>query len=109
MAVITPAVSRAFLTSVKLPAAPARRRALADQPPLQLKATDAQSLVVGSGLVVAAENVPAQVREDLVNCSLFAQLVASGAAGSSGDVARWYEAYFGALSTLGWAQSETQF
>jgi hypothetical protein len=109
MTLITPAVSRAFVENVKLPAAPARRRALADEPPLQLKATDAQSLVVGSGLVVAAENVPVQVREDLINCSLFAQLVASGTAGNSGDVARWYEAYFGALTTLGWAQSDTQF
>src|SRR5512139_3479053 len=109
MAVITPAVSRAFVKSVKLPAAPPRRRAVADEPPLQLKATEAQSLVVGSGLVVAAENVPVQIREDLINCSLFAQLVAGGTAGNSGDVARWYEAYFGALTTIGWAQSDAQF
>jgi hypothetical protein len=109
MAVITPATSRAFVKSAKLPAAPPRRRALADEPPLQLKATDAQSLVVGSGLVVAAEKVPVQVREDLINCSLFAQLAATGTVGGSGEVSRWYDAYFGALTTLGWAQSETQF
>jgi hypothetical protein len=109
MAVITPAASRAFVKNVKLPAAPPRRRALADEPPLQLKATDAQSLVVGSGLVVAAESVPVQVREDLINCSLFAQLAATGTVGDSGEVSRWYDAYFGALTTLGWAQSDTQF
>lgn len=109
MAVITPATSRAFIDRVRLPAAPARRRGIADEPPIELKATEAQSLVVGSGLVVAAENVPVQVREDLVNCSLFAQLAATGAVGGSGEISRWYDAYFGALTALGWAQSDTQF
>ena len=82
MPVITPAISRRFVQSVKLAPAPAppapRARALGDTPPIELKASEAQTLVVGSGLIVAAENVPVQTREDLVNCTLFAQLAASG-------------------------------
>ncbi len=81
MPVIAAALSRAFVEGVKLPDAPRRAatRSVSDTPPLELKATDAQSLVVGSGLIAAAENVPQQTREDLVNCTLFAQLAASGA------------------------------
>jgi hypothetical protein len=109
MAVITPAISSAFVQSVKLPAAPRRTRALADTPPVELKATDAQSLVVGSGLIVAAANVPVQTREDLINCTLFAQLAASGTVSDPTQVSKWYDAYFRTLTALGWAQSDTQF
>ena len=111
MSVISPALSRAFIEGVKLPAMPrrGRERALEDTPPVELKTTEAQSLVVGSGLIVAAENVPAQTREDLVNCTLFAQLAASGAVGDPRRVSEWYDAYFKALLALGWSQSDTQF
>jgi len=66
-------------------------------------------MVVGSSLIVAAERVPVQTREDLVNCTLFAQLAASGEVGDPTKVGRWYDAYFRALTALGWAQSATQF
>jgi len=109
MAVITPAISRAFVTSAKLAAAPRRTRTLADTPPVELKATEAQSLVVGSGLIVAAENVPVQTREDLINCTLFAQLSASGTVPDPTQVSKWYAAYFKTLTALGWAQSDSHF
>ena len=115
MALITPAISRAFIEGVRLPAAPRRgrdspgRRALADTPPLELKSNDAQSLVVGSGLIVAAENVPVETREDLINCTLFAQLAATAAVADATRVRQWYDAYFKALMALGWAQSATEF
>jgi len=109
MTIITPDITRQFIREVRLPAVPRRRRALADEPPIELKATEAQSLVVGSGLIIAAENVPVQTREDLINCTLFAQLAASGAVSSPKEVAEWYDAYFRTLTALGWAQSDTQF
>jgi len=80
-----------------------------DTPPVELQSREAQTLVVGSGLVVAAEHVPQQTREDLVNCTLFAQLAASGAVGDPEKVNDWYSAYFRALTALGWAQSDSQF
>jgi hypothetical protein len=76
---------------------------------VQLKANEAQTLVVGGGLIVAAEKVPAQTREDLINCTLFAQFAASGEVGDSTRVNEWYNAYFRALTVLGWAQSDSQF
>jgi hypothetical protein len=109
MTIITPDLTRKFIHTAKLPPAPRRGRALADKPPIELKANEAQSLVVGSGLIMAAESVPVQTREDLINCTLFAQLAASGAVSSPKKIVKWYEEYFRALTTLGWAQSDTQF
>lgn len=113
MSLITPAASQTFVARARLPRLPARARTrsggVADAPPLQLKATEAQTLVVGSGLVVAATQVPVATREDLVNCTLFAQLVASAEVGDMTLVNEWYAAYFRALTTLGWAQSDSRF
>ena len=111
MPVIAPALSRAFIEGVTLPAAPQRptTRSVSDTPPLELKSTEAQSMVVGSGLIAAAESVPAETREDLINCTLFAQLAASGAVPDPKRIPEWYDAYFKTLTAIGWAQSDTQF
>jgi hypothetical protein len=109
MTIITPDLSHQVIRQAKLPPAPRRKRGPADEPPVELRASEAQSLVVGSGLIVAAENVPVQTREDLINCTLFAQLAASGAVPDPKETAQWYTAYFNTLTALGWAQSDTQF
>jgi hypothetical protein len=113
MTLVTASKSRAFIKGARFPAAPSRRavraRDLIDTPPLELKATEAQSLVVGSGLIAASVGVPVQVREDLINCTLFAQLAASGEVRDKTQIPEWYNAYFRALTALGWAQSDTQF
>ncbi len=69
----------------------------------------AQALVVGSGLVVATGKVPVQVREDMINCMLFAQLVATAEVGDSSQVQAWYATYVRALMMPGWAQSDQRF
>ncbi|PLX54601.1 MAG: hypothetical protein C0629_16795 [Chromatiales bacterium] len=110
MAIITPDINRQLIEATKLPPLPRRRkRSLEDQPPVELKDTDAQTLVAGSGLIVAAENVPAQTRADLINCTLFAQLAATGDVPDSKKIMPWYDAYFRRLRILGWAQSDYQF
>ena len=53
--------------------------------------------------------MPQQTREDLVNCTLFAQLAASAAVTDPQRIAEWYAAYFKTLTAIGWAQSDTQF
>ncbi len=113
--IVTPDTSARFVSKTKLPKAPPQPRRTrsgagpADQPPLQLRATEAQALVVGSGLVVAADQVPVQVREDIINCVLFAQLVATAEVGDPSQAQAWYAAYFRALTMLGWAQSDQRF
>jgi hypothetical protein len=111
MTIITADISRAFIRDVKLAGvrAPRPARSMALQAPIELTSTEAQTLVVGSGLICAAENVPVETREDLVNCTLFAQLAASGAVSDPTDISRWYDAYFKTLTALGWAQSDSQF
>jgi hypothetical protein len=110
MTIITPQASRALIDYAKMPSGMRRARAaIEDQPPLELKDREAQTLVAGSGLIVAAENVPAKTREDLVNCTLFAQLAASGEVPESKKVMDWYDAYFRWLAVLGWSQSDRQF
>src|SRR5262245_36166635 len=117
MGIITPTAARRFVARTKLPPAssPSRRlrgssgEATAPEPSkFSLQASEPQSLVVGSGLVVAAANVSKSAREDLINCTLFAQLAASGEVEDATDVVAWYGAYFKALSILGWAQSDSR-
>ena len=113
--IVTPESSTLFIAKSKLPKAPAApRRArsvttVADKPLLELRANEVQALVVGSGLVVAADKVPLQVREDVINCVLFAQLVATAEVSDPSLVQDWYAAYFRALTMLGWAQSDQRF
>ena len=109
MPAITPAMSRMFVGNVRLVPAPRRASPRADAPPVELRGTDPQALVVGAGLIAAADTVPAATRQDIVDCTLFAQLAATAAAGGTEDVGPWYRAYFGALTALGWAQSDTRF
>lgn len=107
MSILTTNAMKSFVSSAPLPSVRARMRG--EAAPIQLKDTDAQALVVGSGLIVAAANVPSQTRQDIVNCTLFAQLAASGTVADPTNVIAWYGEYFKALSTLGWVQSNTQF
>jgi hypothetical protein len=110
MAIITPDLNRRLIETARLPALRQRRtRSLEDRPPLEIKEADPQTLVAGSALIVAAENVPAQTREDLINCTLFAQLAASGEVPDSRKIMPWYDAYFRRLRILGWAQSDYRF
>ncbi len=108
MTVITPQAARSFIAGAKLPKLSARA---AREPgaPVRITTAESQALVVGSSLVVAAEGVPAKVRSDVINCTLFAQLAASGQVSDPTKVTDWYGAYFEALSALGWAQHDRRF
>jgi hypothetical protein len=107
MAALAPA-SSVSIEHIKLPP-PRRRLARPGAPaPVEFHGAEAQVLVAGSGLVAAADEVPARTREDLVNCTLFAQLAATAAVPESAGIERWYGAYFRTLTAVGWSQSETQ-
>jgi hypothetical protein len=112
MTIVKASTSRAFVRDAKLPPLPRSRTmragAVPEPAPPDFTDTDPQALVVGSSLVVAADKVPAQVRADLVNTTLFAQLAASGTV-SPEDVTAWYTEYFRALTALGWSQHESSF
>lgn len=103
--------ARQFVRSAKLPPAPPRLRGAGEgeTPDEALQAGKAQAAVVGSDVVSFATNVAPQWRQDLINCSLFAQLWAKAEVADSKRIFDWYDAYFGALQQLGWMVQDQGF
>jgi len=100
--------SRQFVRSARLPAPPAARRGV-ETTEEALAAGKAQAAVVGSDLLSFATNVAPQWRQDLINCSLFAQLWAKAEVADPKRIFDWYEAYFNALQQLGWMVQDQGF
>lgn len=103
--------SREFVRSAVLPPAPPLKRGAGDGDVVDeaLVAGKAQAAVVGSELVSFATNVAPQWRQDLINCSLFAQLWAKAEVADPTRIFDWYDAYFGALQQLGWMVQDQGF
>lgn len=101
--------SRSFVRSARLPPAPPATRAAGDTADAALEAGKAQAAVVGSDVVSFATNVAPQWRQDLIHCSLFAQLWAKSQVSDPRRIFDWYDAYFGALQQLGWMIQDQGF
>lgn len=103
--------ARDFVQSAELPEPRARRGAGApsDTVTNALQTTKQQSAVVGSGIAAFAEGVSAQFRQDLVNSTLLAQLVASKKVPDRDQLFDWYDAYFDALANIGWSVQGRDF
>ena len=100
--------SRQFVRSARLPAPPPAKRGT-EAAEEALAAGKAQAAVVGSDLLSFATNVAPQWRQDLINCSLFAQLWAKAEVPDPKRIFDWYEAYFNALQQLGWMVQDQGF
>jgi len=103
--------SRQFVRSAVLPPASPRLRGSGDGDAVDeaLESGKAQAAVVGSELVSFATGVAPQWRQDLINCSLFAQLWAKAEVADAKRIFDWYDAYFGALQQLGWMVQDQGF
>jgi hypothetical protein len=102
--------SRAFVRTAKLPPPIVERGARdAGTTEVALEAGKAQAAVVGSDVVSFATNVPPTWRQDVLNCSLFAQLWAKSEVADPRRIFDWYDSYFGALQQLGWAVQDQGF
>jgi hypothetical protein len=101
--------SRQFVRGAVLPPPPPRTRSATDGVDEALQAGKAQAAVVGSDLVSFATHVAPQWRQDLINCSLFAQLCAKAEVPDPKRIFDWYDAYFGALQQLGWMVQDQGF
>ena len=101
--------SRQFVRSAVLPPAPPRTRSGGSTVDQALEAGKAQAAVVGSDLVSFATSVAPQWRQDLINCSLFAQLWAKAEVPDPTRIFDWYASYFGALQQLGWMVQDQGF
>jgi hypothetical protein len=74
-----------------------------------LETTRQQAAVVGSEVVAFAEGVPGAFRQDLVNSTLLAQLVATKKVPDKTQIFNWYDAYFDALANIGWPVQDRNF
>jgi hypothetical protein len=103
--------SRQFVRSAVLPPAPPATRSASgnDTAEVALEAGKTQAAVVGSDLLSFATSVSPQWRQDLINCSLFAQLWAKAEVADPRRIFDWYDSYFGALQQLGWMVQDQGF
>ena len=102
--------ARSFVHQVELPRAPRVSRDFdSGATRTALDQMKNQATVVGSSVVSFVTGVTPENRRDIVNCSLLAQLAANKAVPSRDDIRTWYEAYFNALSHLGWVIQERGF
>jgi len=99
--------ARSFVEHAALPAPPVLERGATTA--LALESGRQQAAVVGSDLVSFATGVAPEWRNDLINCSLFAQLFAKAQVPDSSRIFDWYEAYFNALQQLGWMVQDQGF
>lgn len=108
MTTVTASTARAFIDCAELPSYSRDPMAAAAAKTIDYDALKDQAMVVGSEVVSFVKGVSAERREDIVNSALFAQLVANKKVPDRNDVFGWYDAYFEALSQLGWViQSKT--
>jgi hypothetical protein len=101
--------ARAFVASVELPALRVTRSTGVAEQQLQLVKDKTQAVVVGSDVMSFVEGVTPERRQDLVNASLLAQLVATKRVPDATNVQAWYEAYFEVLTNLGFVIQDRQF
>jgi hypothetical protein len=74
-----------------------------------LQTTRQQAAVVGSEVVAFAQGVGGAHRQDVVNSTLLAQLVAKKKVPDRERLFDWYDAYFDALSNIGWSVQDRNF
>ena len=107
---ITPKSAREFLSSVKLPS-PARARGAVEgaREIIDFNAQKNQAMVVASDIVSFVKGVSNERRQDIVNSSLLAQLVANKKVPDKKNIIEWYNAYFDVLENIGWVIQDRSF
>ena len=96
---------RSYIQQLELPAARSRTRG--DVAPSF--SGDRQALVVGAQLAEFTERVTPNLRSDISNSILLAQLAANKATAQSADVYRWYDKYIDVLQSIGWQLADVDF
>jgi hypothetical protein len=101
-----------FVASVELPEPPPVRRGVTRGAGFNFDAAKDQAAVVGSDVISFVKGVTAEQRNDIVNASLLAQLVAKRKVAEPktlAEVKAWYDNYFDALSHVGFLIQDKGF
>jgi hypothetical protein len=78
-------------------------------PPFEPRADKNQSVIVGSGINSFVKGVTEERRIAINDSSLFAQLVANQKVPNKTDITAWYDAYFEAVTNIGWLLQSKSF
>jgi hypothetical protein len=105
---ITPKSAREFLNAVKLPS-PTRGAIEGAREIIDFNAQKNQAMVVASDIVSFVKGVSNERRQDIVNSSLLAQLVANKKVPDKKNIIEWYNAYFDVLENIGWVIQDRSF
>jgi hypothetical protein len=76
---------------------------------LKLDATKDQAAIVGSTVISFVTGVTTERRDAIINSGLLAQLIAKHKIPDPRLIQEWYDAYFDALSNVGWVIQEKSF
>lgn len=110
MRTLTPETARSYVARLDLPERHVRRGGAAPGVvELAFDAAKNQAAVVGSDVVSFVTGVTPERREDVVNATLLAQLVAKKRVPDSTRVQEWYDAYFDVLTNVGWTLQQKDF
>jgi hypothetical protein len=101
--------AREFIARAELPPPPHISKERDAAEPIKLIKEKTQALVVGSDVISFVTGVTPERRQDLVNASLLAQLVATKRVPDQANLQGWYETYFEVLTNLGFAIQDRQF
>jgi hypothetical protein len=98
--------ARNFVRGLALPEPRAPR---APVEPLQFQQGTDEAFVVGSQINAFTQSVANEIRADVTNCTLLAQLAANKKVGTtSAAIYDWYNAYFDVLVNVGWTLTENK-
>ncbi len=101
--------ARRFVDSLQMPDLPRSRARGFDTVDINFDEVKDQATVVGSDIVSFVQGVTPERREDIVNCSLLAQLAAKKQVGDPERIYDWYNAYFDVLTHIGWSIQDRGF
>lgn len=104
--------ARQFVASAELPQPPPPRFDVTKAPGFSFDAAKDQATVVGSDVISFVKGVTPEQRNDVVNASLLAQLVAKRRLAEPktlAEVKAWYDNYFDALSHIGFLIQDKGF
>ncbi|MDR3417038.1 MAG: hypothetical protein P4L83_12705 [Nevskia sp.] len=108
---VTTQQAHAFVSGADLRGLPDYHSALAvlGAPGFEPDTDKTQSVLVGSTINSFVKGVTAERRNAINDSSLFAQLVANKKVPKQSDVIAWYDAYFEALTNVGWTLQSRSF
>jgi hypothetical protein len=106
------ATARDFVREAELPEPPPINFDIAKAPGFDFDAAKEQATVVGSEVIAFVKGITREQRQDIVNATLLAQLVARKKVTdpkSLADVESWYDDYFDVLSKIGFVLQHRDF